>query len=488
MMMSRWILFSLGLMAAAARPVAAQVPLTLADALRIAADKSEPLVAARAAESRADSDHQQVFAQKLPQVSFAGSYSRTLASEFSGAFDESSGPVCAPFSVDATQPVETRVTEIERAANCGSLSSREGGFNLENLPFGQRNIYQFGFAFSQTVYAGGRINAQERQATFNQRAAALNTSTTEAQLQLEVTRAFYDAALSDRLLAIAESTFGLATATYDQTRLAFDAGRQPEFELLRAQVSRDLQQSVAIRRRADREIAYLRLRQLLELPASEPLALSVDLDSPGLAPPAPFAESFAQGRDGVAASERATVQQAAALLGVREAGVSVARAERLPQISLSSSLAPVGYPSNGAFPTFDDFRTNWSAAATVQVPLFTGGRLRASERSARADVTQAQAQLKQTRELSALDVATAMQDLAAAEAVFVASAGTIQQAERAYEIADLRNREGLSTQLELTDSRLALQVAQANRAQAARDLQVARARIALLPNLPLGAQ
>ena len=44
----------------------------------------------------------------------------------------------------------------------------------------------------------------------------------------------------------------------------------------------------------------------------------------------------------------------------------------------------------------------------------------------------------------------------------------------------------MSTQLELSDARLLLQQAQANRAQAARDLQVARARIALLPDLPLG--
>ncbi len=55
----------------------------------------------------------------------------------------------------------------------------------------------------------------------------------------------------------------------------------------------------------------------------------------------------------------------------------------------------------------------------------------------------------------------------------------------AYEIAELRYREGLSTQLELSDARLLLQQAQANRAQAARDVQVARVRLALLPDLPL---
>jgi hypothetical protein len=63
----------------------------------------------------------------------------------------------------------------------------------------------------------------------------------------------------------------------------------------------------------------------------------------------------------------------------------------------------------------------------------------------------------------------------------------VQQATRAFEIAQVRYQAGLSTQLELSDSRLLSQQAEANRAQAARDLQVARARAALLPNLPVGA-
>ena len=56
------------------------------------------------------------------------------------------------------------------------------------------------------------------------------------------------------------------------------------------------------------------------------------------------------------------------------------------------------------------------------------------------------------------------------------------------EIANVRFTNGVSTQLELSDARLSLQLAEANRTQAARDLQVARARVALLPNLPVGTE
>jgi outer membrane protein TolC len=473
-----------GLLLAAgiATTAAAQTPLTLADALRLATDHSEAVAIARAAESHAAADAARAASEKLPQVNASASYSRTLASEFSRALDDDTGPVCAPFAPDPSKPLADRVAEIERAAGCGSLGP---SFSFADLPFGQRNIYQFGFTFAQAIYAGGRITAQQRQAETARRTAALATSTAEAQVKLDVTRAFYDAALADRLVTIAESTYDQAAAAYAQVRLAFDAGRQPEFELLRAQVARDNQRPTVIRRRADRDIAYLHLRQLLELPSGAPLTLDVDLETPALPAPAPYAEALARAP---VVDDHLTVQQASFGVAAREAAVTIARAARLPSINLSSTYGRVGYPSDGVFPGVGDFRTNWSLAATAQIAVFTGGRLRADEAAARADLAQASAQLKQTRELAELDDATARQDLVAAEAVWQASAGTVQQAERAYQIAELRNREGLSTQLELSDSRLSLEVARATRAQAARDLQVARARLALSPALPAGTR
>jgi len=50
----------------------------------------------------------------------------------------------------------------------------------------------------------------------------------------------------------------------------------------------------------------------------------------------------------------------------------------------------------------------------------------------------------------------------------------------------VRFREGISTQIELSESRVQWQQAQANRARAARDLQVARVRLTLLRDLPVG--
>jgi outer membrane protein TolC len=178
------------------------------------------------------------------------------------------------------------------------------------------------------------------------------------------------------------------------------------------------------------------------------------------------------------------VKEAAAAVRLREASVRAALAERRPAVSLTSNYSRVAYPS-GAFPT-GDFRTNWTVGASVDFPILTGGRQRGSEMVARADLEQSRLQLRQVEELALLDARAAHAELTAARAVFDASAGTIEQATRAYQIAEVRYQSGVSTQLELSDARLLLQQAEANRAQAARDLQVARARVALLPDLPLG--
>jgi outer membrane protein len=238
-------------------------------------------------------------------------------------------------------------------------------------------------------------------------------------------------------------------------------------------------------------VASLRLKQLLDIPAAAPLQIAAPLDASVTEPPPAFAGRLpvvvepAVKAEVVGIDDRTAVREAAALVRLREATLRLTEAERRPSVAVTSNYSQVAYPSD-LFPT-GDFRTNWTVGASLQFPVLTGGRQRGSEIAARADVQAARLQLQQIQELAQLDVESALAELTAARAAFEASAGTIEQAQRAYAIADVRFRAGVSTQLELTDARLLLQQAEANRAQAARDLQVARARVALLPDLPLGS-
>jgi outer membrane protein TolC len=471
--------------------------LTLDEALDLAGPKSEQVTIATAGVTRAESQQQRVRSEWMPQVSAVASYDRALASEFSGVFDNFVS-TCTPLTVDPAAPLQDRVAEIERALrDCpptGSLfgsgttdasdsDSDDGG---RSLPFGQPNTYRINLAFSQNLYTGGRLQAQQDQAKLGRESAQLNLTSTRAQLALDVAQAYFDAVLSDQLVVIAQATLAQAESTADQVRLQREAGRLAEFDLLRAQVSRDTQRPEVIRRRNERDLAHLRLKQLLDLPLDQPLQLVATLEEPVLSPPAQrWASDIAVAEAGDApARVRTAVTQAGNDVQQTEAGIRVARAQRLPVVSVNSAFGQVAY---SGFPRFGEFRTNWTIGASASMPIFTGGRIKADETTARANLIESQARLQQTKELATLEEASTRLQLANARAAWESTAGIVQQAQRAYEIADLRYREGLSTQLELSDARLLLEQARNQRAVAAAAVQLARVRLVLLPELPVSA-
>jgi outer membrane protein TolC len=286
-------------------------------------------------------------------------------------------------------------------------------------------------------------------------------------------------------VTISESTFVQAERAYRQTRLAQNVGNVAEFDLLRAQVSRDNQRPVLIQARAQREVAYLQLRQLLNLSPQQPLALTTELPMPpgspalpdlrtSAAPGAPNAApnaarpNAAGGRgnatlvsqrpeplafdpaevlandprvaaavDSVvsaadtAARERASARQARENVTVQRNLLRQARAERLPTLSLSTAYQRFAYPSGGTVPlpgSWNQFYPNWTASISLSVPIFTGGRIRGDELVAQAGLREAEQTARQVEELSALDAQTAIAQLEQAQAAWLASAGTAQQA------------------------------------------------------------
>lgn len=483
--------------AAAARPrdaiaqsqSASTRQLSLPEALGLAERESEAVGVARAGVARAEGERQRARSGYFPQLTGSAAYTRTLRSQFSvlqssdTAGSSEPAPECAHFVPQPSLPINQRVDSLEAAVECASAANPFAQFS--NLPFGRANQYQLGLALSQTLFSGGRVGGQVQAASAGFRSATLGMTAARAQALLDVTQAYYDAALGDRLVAIAEATLRQADTTLSQTQLAKQVGNQSEFELLRAQVARDNQRPAVIQRRADRDLAYYRLKQLLNLPLDEPLALTTELGDTTTVPIAGLAELVPTPGD-TTPDARAPVRQAAEAVAAQQGILRTARAERMPQLLLSSQFARLGYPSDPS-PFGTDFVSDWTVSLGVQVPLFTGGRLRGDANVAEADLAVARLRMQQTRELAQLDARSALTQLDAARAGWDASVGTVEQASRAYSIAEVRFREGISTQTELLDSRIQLEQAQAARARAARDLQVARTRLVLLPALPLGS-
>ncbi|HEX6307537.1 MAG TPA: TolC family protein [Longimicrobiales bacterium] len=435
------------------------VRLSLEEAVVHALRGSEAVQLAEAGLLRARGDRFQARSGFLPKVSGTVGYTRTLASEFEGLRG-------APVDSSGSSPLD----------------------GLGELPFGQENRYDIGVEARQTVFAGGRVIARSRVAEAGVRSAGIGLAAARAEQELAVTEAYWDAVLADRLVGIAEAALEQAEATLAQVRASEGVGESAEFDVLRAQVARDNQRPQVIQRRADRDIAYMRLKQLLNLSQEADLELMSEL------PVRVDAIARAKGSSGVSgdlvvnadtgSSHRAAVRQAEEQVVVRENLRRAVRAERLPAVNLTTQWGRVAYPRQGV-PAWADMRSNWTVGVQLELPILTGGAQRGAELKAQADEVEARARLEQTRELAALDGRSALERLESAESAWDASVGTVEQAERAYRIAEIRFREGLSTHVDVSDARLMLQQAEVNRALAARDVEVARTVIRLLPDLPL---
>jgi outer membrane protein len=478
-------------------------PLSLDEALRLAAHRSETVRIAEAGLRRARGQQLEARSLLLPQLSGTAGYTRTLASQFESLADgpPDTRPECVAFT-PTPGTTDERVQELEEALARATDCRQTGGIDFTKAGFGARNQYSLGVNGSWTVFSGGATTARIRAAAAGRTTAEIEVAAQRAQLVLATTEAYFDAALSDRLLVIAESSLVQTQEALRQTQLARQVGNTSQFELLRAQVTRDNQVPLVIQRRSDREVAYLRLKQILGVPLDDSLRLTTPIEAsiPGVRPAADAAAATTLLSDTAAlarqvaetiaavdlrALERAPVRQAEAGLRASEATLDVAQAQRLPQVAVTLAWQRLAFPIGGA-PAWNDFVTNSSVGVGLTVPLFTGFRLTGQSMVAQADVAESRARLDQVQELAALDTRLAVTQLAQAEAALSASVGTVEQAGQAFTIAQVRYREGISTQLELSESRVLLQQALANRALAARNLQVARTRLALLPDLPLG--
>lgn len=453
---------------ATAQQAAAPAQLSLADALRIAAQRSEGVRIAAAGVTRARGQQRQANAQRLPQLNGVASYQRAIQNQFQA------------------------ITERFAAPDTGGTG---GGGGLEDSPiariFAAPNTALLQLNFSQNLYTAGRIGAARAGANAARAAADIGLTSSEAQAALDAAQAYFDAVASDRFLTIAESSLVLTERTLAQTELARSLGTASEFDLLRARVARDNQRPQVIQARGNRNTAYLRLKQLLELPLTAPLTLTTPIrdDSAVVAEAtAPIALPDARTvTPDTSVDARATVRQAEAQLDAQRSALRAARLARLPSVQLTSTYQRFAYPPEGTFlpSALDLYFPNWTVSLGLSFPVFSGGRLGGERMVAQANVIEAEERLRQTREGAELDAQLAITQLESAQAAYLASIGTDAQADQAYRIAEVRFREGISTPLELTESRVQLEQARLQRVNAARDLELAKLRLALLKDLPL---
>lgn len=462
-------------------------PLTLEDAFRLAEPSSDEVRIAENAVARSQGQYLQARSTVLPQVNLTANYTRQIQNQFSA------------ISRRFAQPSDPNVPR----------DTTPQPFNPISILFASPNTITLGLQASQPLYLDNRFGLASRVAKANEAVSRYGLRTARAQLRYDIASAYFDAVIADKFLQIAESSLVQVERTFRQTSLQRQVGTVAEYDLLRSRVARDAQRPLVIQAQQNRDISSLRLKQLLNLPLTQPITLATpiqdaDMDrvlatsrldaevrptaGTGLTTDGAFTTLTLSARD-TAPEQRSGVQQAMSAVEVQQGAVENAALQRLPSLTLSTNYQRFAYPSNAQIVprSFADFYPGWTVALGMSVPLWTSGRITGDVMVAKANLADARARLSQGKRAASLDVQLALRSLEQAESNWLSSIGTEEQADKALRIAEVRYTNGISTQLELSDIRNLTIQSQANRLQAAKDLQLARLRMTLLRDLPLGS-
>lgn len=370
--------------------------------------------------------------------------------------------------------------------------------------FDQPNTFNVNANLSQPIFQGGRALAGWRAGARMHDAANLTQVETEQDAALGVVRAYLTVLLDQQLLKIQEGNLELAADRLQQTEAFEAAGRSSHYDVLRARVEKSNLEPQVIQARSALELAMLELKRLLNVPAAQPLRLTTPVEADAVTKVA--AQVAALG-DGVA-SERPALKAAELTAKARHDGVSVARAELFPTISVFLQTGYQAFPQLNGYPTHrgrlvpvdcpegsdpgqictgqnGGWFSDRSIGVQISWALFDGLRSKSNIDVAQAQARLADLQLQQERETVAMELATARAEFDRARAAFDAQHQNSAEAAEAFRLASLRYTRGLGTQLDVSDAQLALLVAETNEARATNDLYLAAAGVARALGRPL---
>ncbi|HEX9050645.1 MAG TPA: TolC family protein, partial [Anaeromyxobacter sp.] len=428
--------------ALAAGPGAARAaPLTLDDALAVAARESTDLAAARADVRSAAADRLAGVGGVLPRLDLSTSIGHQFV-----------GPTSVVFLSGIKFPVDVPATD-------------QGAYALQ-------------LQLAQPLFDWATFREVAR-ARWSDRAASRQYDEVALSVAFEVTRRFYEVVRAERALAVLEKTAARSEDLVGRADALFAAGRAPKSDAIQARVNLSNDRISVEGQRIRLAQARSALAQALgqndgsEIEVVAPASL--EPAAPAAPEPPPVQELL-----GIARARRPALAAQAALVSAAEAAASGARGGWLPTVSAQASWAKQGAELASYEGVYGDPSRAYVAVAQLVLTwnLFEGGRTLATQRRADAAALHARAIQGRTEAMVAKEIVDARAAATSLSRQVALATDALAVATQGLELARQRLEAGLANQLEVRDASLKLTQAELSLVQARIDHAIARADLA----------
>jgi len=307
-----------------------------------------------------------------------------------------------------------------------------------------------------------------RSGTVNQRASQLDYSNSRELTVVAVGIAYVQALAAGARVDAVQAQLRTAETLY---RLASDqksAGVAPAIDVLRAQVEMQSQQQRLVAARNDFDKQKLQLARVIGLPTGQQFTLTEKIPYQPL-PPVTLEDALTR-----AYNDRPDYAAAKARLRAAQLTREAATGERIPSLHFNADYGDIGRTPGNSHGTF-------STAASLEVPIFQGGRIKGDIVEADAALRQREAEAADLRGRIEYEVRAAFLDLQATADQLKVAQSTLGLSQETLVQAQDRFRAGVTNNIEVVQAQES--VATSNESLISSELEFNLAKLALARSL-----
>ena len=455
------------------------VPLTLADAVRVALAQSYQLQRTRLDVENAQAQIRQAWSQVLPSVNLNSSYTRNVitANPFAGGnvgglFGGGNSDAWVAFNERArtdddptTQPISFQ--EFQRRQRQGR---REAGIEpggASSNPFTVDNQFTNALSITQTLFSGQAFVAITGARQLEE-VNALAASRQEQTLVDQVRQQYYQALLNAEQARVAAQSVERTRETYREVAQQVAAGTTPKYERVSTRVELENLRAQLTQRANQANIAIDQLKRTIGFPVDQAVRLRGALRAEDVGE---FTQVSMEDAMEAALENRPDLRQAQLAVELRQIDRRQVQARYLPTLEAFADFTYTGrVPDNRTSTStvegdpftfqqtsqgfFADELWNPSVAVGLRLNwnLFGGFQRAAQVEQRQVAVNQARLDLQQLRAQVRLEVQRALRNLATARQRLDSRRANVQRAELNYEMAQKRLGVRAANQLQLREA------------------------------------
>ena len=320
--------------------------------------------------------------------------------------------------------------------------------------FAQTNNYSTSITLTQTLFSSAVFQGiGASKIYYNLAKADLNSTVSKTVLSVQKT--FYGVLLSKEVLDITRSSFDNAQANLNDVKALYKEGMVSEFDMLQAEVQVENIRPVVLQMENNLKTAKDGLKIILGLDQQEVIDVSGEFTYQ------PYDITNEDELITEALTSNYDLKTIDLKKQVDEAFIQLDVSEYWPNIAAFGQYSYAGSSDNWNF-------NNYSSATvglSLSINLWKGNRTKNAVEQSTITYEQAEQHLFQLKEYTTMGVKSKLQELKRVQSLIEVQNHTVEVAQRAYDIAKVRYREGAGSQIELQNTDLALKQSRLNRIQ-----------------------